>query len=308
MKKLCLAIGIGILGCGSESSGPETLPDLEVPAAPERGVQVLTPIFEDIQPGSDNEVCTWTDVVFDTEVDVQSSISYQNEPPGHHAILFYTLDKQPPGTQRICTDTGMASFRYLTGNAGNGVLNEAPEGLVFRIPHGAQIVVNSHFLNASDEVLRGQSVVNINFAEPGNYIQSSNMAVVNTSLEVQPGITSQRMHCEFDRELKLWYFIPHMHRWGTHINVDVTRSGVTERLWELDWQEQYTFHPPEKRFDTSAPFVFNPGDSIDIECAWNNDEGRVLPFGFEMCVASGQYIDDGNLGNWACNNGQWTEF
>jgi hypothetical protein len=305
---LGFALGISLLGCGTDPSGPEVLPDLEVPAAPKNGVQVLTPIFEDIQPGTDNEVCVWTDVIFDKETDVRSSISYQNEPPGHHAIMFYTLDKQPPGTQRICTDTDMASFRYLTGNAGNRVLNEAPGDLVFRIPAGAQLVVNAHYLNTSDEAVRGQSVVNVNFADPGTYTQSSNTAIVNTGLEVQPGVTKQQMHCTFEKELKLWYFIPHMHRWGTHINVDVTRNGTKERVFDLDWEEQYTFHPPEKRFDTTAPFVFKPGDSIDVECEWNNDEGRVLPFGFEMCVAFGQYIDDEAQGNWACDNGNWTDF
>jgi hypothetical protein len=309
MNKLYLALAISLIGCGSdEPSGPEVLDELPLPDKPDNGIQVITPIFEGIQPGTDNEVCVWTDVIFDKETDVRSSISYQNEPPGHHAILFYTLDKQPAGTQRICTDTDMASFRYLTGNAGNQVLNEAPEGLVFRIPKGAQVVVNAHYLNTSDEVVRGQSVVNVNFAPPGEYITSSNTAIVNTGLEVEMGVSSQKMHCEFEKELKLWYFIPHMHRWGTHINVDVTRSGVKERIWDLDWQDQYTFHPPEKRFGTDAPFVFKPGDAIDIECTWNNTEGRVLPFGFEMCVAFGQYIDTAKQGNWACNGGEWTVF
>lgn len=310
MNKLYLALAISLLGCGTDpsKSGPETLPDLLVPPPPENGVQVITPIFEDIQPGTDNEVCAWTDIIFETETDVKMTESHQNEPPGHHAILFYTLDKQPPGTQRVCTDTDMASFRYLTGNGGNGVPNEAPGDLVFRIPAGAQLVVNSHYLNASDEVLRGQSLINVSFAPPGNYTPSGSTAIVNTGLEVQQGVTKQQMHCTFENELKLWYFIPHMHRWGKHINVDVTRSGTKERVFDLDWSEQYTFHPPEKRFETTAPFVFKPGDSIDVECEWDNDEGRVLPFGFEMCVAFGQFIDDQGLGGWACDNGNWTEF
>jgi hypothetical protein len=308
MNKLYLALAVSLLGCGTDPSGPEVLADLHLPPPPENGVQVLTPIFENIQPGTDNEVCAWTDVILDKETDVRSTLSHQNEPPGHHAILFYTLDKQPPGTQRICTDTDMASFRYLTGNGGNGVPNEAPGDLVFRIPAGAQLVVNSHYLNTSDEVVRGQSVVNVNFASPGNYTPTGSMAIVNTGLEVQTGITKQNMHCTFDKQIKLWYFIPHMHRWGKHINVDVTRNSVKERIFDLDWSEQYTFHPPENRYATTSPFVFEPGDSIDVECEWNNDEGRVLPFGFEMCVAFGQFIDDKGIGGWACDDGRWTDF
>ncbi len=307
--KLSLALCIALTGCGTDgTSGPEVLPELMLPDAPANGVQVLTPIFDDIQPGSDVETCVWTDVIFDQETDVKSTLGYQTEPPGHHAILFYTLDKQPPGTQRVCTDTDMATFRYLTGNGSNGMLNEAPGDLVFRIPAGAQLVVNAHYLNASDEVLRGQSVINVNFAEPGAHTASSSAAIVDTSLEVQPGVTTQQMHCTFDKQLKLWYFIPHMHRWGKHINVDVTRDGQTQRVFDLDWQEQYTFHPPEMRFDPATPFVINPGDAIDVSCEWNNDADRVLPFGFEMCVAFSQFVDDQGLGGWACDHGSWTEF
>ena len=67
MKTIYLALGFSLLACGTESSGPEVLPNLEVPDAPENGVQVITPIFENIQPGSDNEVCAWTDIIFDKE-------------------------------------------------------------------------------------------------------------------------------------------------------------------------------------------------------------------------------------------------
>jgi hypothetical protein len=311
MKKLLLALGItsvGLVGCGTDSSGPEVLPDLTVPAKPDNGVQVLTPIFDNIQPGSDNEVCVWTDIVFDHPVDIRSTLGYQNEPPGHHAILFYTTEKQPPGTQRICTDTDMASFRYLTGNGTNGEVNEAPGDLVFRIPAGAQLVVNAHYLNAGDDVLRGQSVINVNFAEPGNHTPSGSLAIVDTQLQVAQGTSTQNMHCTFEKQMKLWYIIPHEHRWGSHVTVDLTRSGEKQRMFDLDWQPQYTFHPPENRYDIASPYVINPGDTIDVACSWNNTETRVLPFGFEMCVVFGQFIDDQGLGGWACDHGSWTEF
>ena len=63
MKKLLLALAVTFLGCGTDTpSGPEVLPDLTVPPKPANGVQIITPPFDDIQPGGDYEVCTWTDV------------------------------------------------------------------------------------------------------------------------------------------------------------------------------------------------------------------------------------------------------
>jgi hypothetical protein len=311
MKTIYFALAMSLTGCGGTddpAAGPEVLPALTVPAPPANGVQVLTPIFEDIQPGTDYEVCAWTDQIFESETDVRSTLAYQTEPPGHHVVLFYTLDKQPAGTQRECTDTDMASFRYLTGNGTNGMVNEAPGDLVFRIPAGAQLVVNSHYLNAGDDVERGQGVINVNYADPGNYTPTSSTAILNSDLEVQQGITTQRMHCSIQNELDLWYLIPHMHRWGKEIKVDITRSGVKERMFETVWSESFTFHPPEKRYDPAAPFTLKPGDSVDVECTWNNTESRTLPFGFEMCVVFGQYKDSRGLGNLACDDGYWTSF
>ena len=284
------------------------LPELTMAPLPENGAQALTPVFEDIQPGTDYEVCTWTDVFIDEQTDVRSTLAFQTEPPGHHAVVFYTTTPQPAGTQRVCTDNDMASFRFLTGNGGAGEVNEAPGNLVYRIPAGAQLVINSHYLNTSSEVLRGQTVVNLNFAEPGDWIPSGNTAILNSGLNVEEGVTTQSMHCEFDRQLKLWYLIPHMHRWGSNMKIDLTIAGEQTRLFDTDWDESYTFHPPEDRRDPTTPLIVNVGDEVDIECTWNNDEGRPLAFGFEMCVAFGQFVDDAGLGNWACDNGTWGAF
>lgn len=308
MKKLCLLVSLSLFACGTDTSGPEVLDTLDVPAPPDHGLQIITAPFDNIQAGGDYEVCTWTDAVFKETTDVKSTLAYQTEPPGHHVVLFYTLEKQPPGTQRVCTDTDMATFRYLTGNGNNGAVNAAPGDLVFRIPAGAQLVVNQHFLNASDETMRGQSAVNVNFADAGNHIASSSTAFVNTALQVQTGESTQHQHCTIDRQFKLWYFIPHMHRWGSHIKVDLTQHGEKKNYFDLDWQEQYTFHPPELRKDPSDPLVLNPGDELDVDCSWKNTENRVLPFGFEMCVVFGQFVDDQAIGSWACDGGHWTEF
>jgi hypothetical protein len=157
--------------------------------------------------------------------------------------------------------------------------------------------------------MRGQSLANIYFAEPSaQNIPAGNMAIVNTSLEVQQGDTSQDMHCAFDRPLKLWYLIPHEHQWGKHVNVDLTVGGTKMNMFDLDWDPSYTFHPPEQRRDPLQPIQINPGDTVDVHCEWNNDSGRVLGFGFEMCVSFGEFVDDEGIGSRACDNGTWVPF
>jgi len=300
-----------VVGCGTDTpgqSGPEVLPDLTVPPVPENGVQIITPIVTDIQPGSDNEICTWTDVILDKTTDIRSTLSFQTEPPGHHVVVYYTSVHQPAGTQRPCSDTDMATFRYLTGNGTNGEINEAPGNLVFRAPAGSQIVINHHYLNATESVLKGQVALNVNFADPGNYVPSGAAAIVDTAIQVPIGASSWDIHCELQRDLKYWYFIPHMHRWGSHITIDTTHAGEKTRMFDTIWNDAFTFHPPEKRMDPATPMILKQGDAIDVHCEWNNDTDKVLGFGFEMCVGFGQFVDDEQLGNVACDGGNWVPF
>lgn len=310
-SSLALAAGCTDSKCDIDhpcSMEPELLPDFEPPPAPENGLQVITPIVRGIQPGTDNEICTWTDAIVDRDIDVRSTLGFQTE-PGHHTIVYYTMTPQPPGTQRVCTDNDMASLRYVAANAGNRILSEAPGDLVYRIPKGSQIVINHHYLNASDETRDGQSGVNINFAEPGrDYTLSGTTAILDTELAIQPGIQELSISCTMDRQLKLWYFAPHMHRWGKTIQIDVVKGGVSERIFDTTWQYEYTFHPPEKRFDPATPYVLSPGDQVNVHCTWNNDTPNVLGFGFEMCIATGQFVDETRGGNWACDRGHWGSF
>jgi len=307
MKKTMLGLAI-LMGCGTSDeppAGPETLPDLTVPPPPENGFQVITPIVENLQPGMDYEICTWTDKIVDQDVQIRSTLGYQNEPPGHHAIMFYTMDKQPPNTQRVCTDTDMASFRYVAANSPNGELNEAPADLVFKIPAGAQIVMNHHYLNATENVLRGQAVMNVNFADPGTYTAVGNVAVLDTNISAPPGVSSYDLECTFDKTEKYWYVIPHMHRWGTRITVDVTRASQNMRLFDTAWDPSYTFHPPDMKLDPATPLIMNPGDKMAVHCEWDNDTAKPLTFGFEMCLAFGMTVDDQNTGSWTCNHNDW---
>lgn len=311
MKKLfALALVSVAAGCADDptTETQEILPGLNVPAVPTNGLQVITPIFRNVAPGTEVEVCTWTDAVLPNGADVRSTIGYQTD-FGHHTIVYYTLQKLPPGTQRICTDNDMASFRYLAGNPGEGQPNVAPGNLVYKIPPGAQVVINHHYLNAGTEAVDGQSVVNLEFADPnGSYTPSGSTAFLDSTIQVPTGVSSFETTCNIDRTLKLWYFAPHMHRWGTRIQIDHTHADATERLFDTEWQASFTFHPPELTWSPDAPKMFVPGDKLKVRCKWNNDTTTPLGFGFEMCVAFGMFVDDTGTGNFACDAGTWTDF
>src|SRR5437868_3497392 len=154
-----------LAGCSSApKSQTEILPELKqvLEAKPANGYQVILPVVKGLQPGADNEVCTWTELVFDHDVDIRAVQAFQTT-GGHHVVLYTTTKLQEPGTTRTCTDDDMTTFRFTAGSGGEGQYgkNEAPGDLVFRVPAGAQVVLNHHYINATQQVRDAQSAMSI---------------------------------------------------------------------------------------------------------------------------------------------------
>lgn len=302
-------------GCSTApKSSVEMLPELQsiIEAKPANGYQIVLPIQKALLPGADNEICTWTDLVVDHDVDVRAVQAFQTT-GGHHVVLYTTTKQQPPGTTRACTDDDMTTFRFSAGSGGEGQYgkNEAPSNLVYRVPAGSQIVLNHHYINATTQVRDAQSAFNIYLADPGQtYRPSGSLAIVDTSLKIPPGPSTMDIHCTMQNDFKAWYMIPHMHTYGTRITITHTSpNAADDTLFDVqDWSPSFQFHPPEMRKDPDAPLVLAKGDSLNVHCEWNNTTTNPMTFGIEMCVGFSEFVDDGNLGNMACDAGRWTDF
>jgi hypothetical protein len=311
MRRLLL---VGILAGCSSSAEPPRDPRIEVPGlkpepAAANGFQIVLPKISGIKPGNDYEYCTWTDKILDEAIDIKAAKGFQSE-TGHHVILFYTMSPEPPGTTKICNEEDMGKMRFAIGTAGEGVDNVMPGDLVMHIPKGAQLIANHHYLNPSPHEMEAQSAINVTLADKATkHTRSGAVAWVDTTLRVAPGRQTFEMQCKMTRQMKLWMMQPHMHRWGTHITVDRVRKDKSgERLFAVDWTEEYTFHPPEIRRDPRDPLVLEKDEEIKVRCEYNNDAGKDLTFGLEMCVAFGQTVNAEMANNIACDQGEWVEF
>jgi len=275
-------------------------------------MQIVAPIHKGLKAGTDHELCTWTDIVSSKDLIIKSLQGFQSE-TGHHIVVFKTKTHEPVGTTRPCTDDDMASFRYVaTASLGESVnvKNTAPGDLVYLIEKGFQIVLNEHFLNATPKDHDAQSAVNLEFADSNaKIVHSGALTLVNTKLKVATGQSQSTIDCKLQQDFRVWLSFPHMHRWGSHIAVTHTDAmGITRDLYRADWNPKQTFEPPEARRDPSNPMILSKGDGLKVDCRWNNDTGKPLSFGQEMCVFFAQTIDDNQQGNHACDNGEWTEF
>ena len=110
---------------------------------PDKGVQIVMPAVDDIEPGGSYEYCTDTSIILTQDAWVTATESWQSE-TGHHVVVYYTLNPQPPGTH-LCGDAEMADFRYGVADGANSTANSTyisfPGNLAARLPAGAQLVV-----------------------------------------------------------------------------------------------------------------------------------------------------------------------
>jgi hypothetical protein len=323
MRTLLVTAALAVAACSSSAkdttpaaapggdppaeSGITLLGGTKVDAPPANGFQVVLPIVKGIAPQASEEWCTWTDHVAEHDLDVQEVDSFQSK-TGHHVVVFYTERPQPAGTTRKCTDDDMASFRFVSGG-GEGAAAKLPGNLVARVPKGAQIVANHHYLNAGVDTVDAQSAVNVRFADPGAAVTRTSAATwLDTQMRATPGRSTYDVHCTMKQSLSLWRLQPHMHAWGEHILIERTRAGAVDRIVDLDWDPAFVFHAPVMTRDPATPYELLPGDEIHVQCRWNNTTGHDLPFGLEMCVAFGQTVDGAGVGNLLCDGGNWGTF
>jgi len=298
-------------GGGGGNPGPDLLPGFTPPPPPVNGFQILLPPYRGLQPSTDIEMCTWTDkTTSDKNLDIKTLEAYQSG-IGHHAVVYMTSFARTPGTTRECSGADTVFLRFVAGSGGEGqgIKNTAPGNLVYRVPPNMQIVINHHYLNATSSVQDGQTAVNVTLADPNaQNIPSDSLAFVDTNLNIPPGASSKDIRCIMQGDIDAWYFIPHMHRWGSHIAIDRTHAGATDRVFDVQWQPEYTFHPPEIRREVTDPFALRTGDEIHVHCDWNNTGTDTLTFGMEMCGAFGATIDSQGIGNLACEAVAWGHF
>jgi hypothetical protein len=315
-------LAAAVVSCGGGSKGggssgtTDTVPlmagfDPGPAPDPSKGFQIILPIVTDIPAGGSQEYCTDTSVILPTDAWFDASEGFQTE-TGHHVVFFYTPTPVPPSTH-VCANDEMGEFQFgmpASGGPAGGMFT-LPGNLAVHLPAGSQIIVNHHYLNASaTDVPQAQSAINIYYADPTvPHTTSSSMIVVDTNLTVPVGASTFTEDCTVNQDYQAWMQLPHMHNWGTHITITDTpaATGTPAQLFDMDWQPDYAFdfNTIATKEEPTAPFLFNKGDKIHVECDYMNTTGAEMSFGDEMCVLAAFTVDPNNVGNVACDGGQW---
>ena len=292
------------VSCAACSTNSDLLDGFEPPPPGEGEIQYLSPIVRDVQPGDDRIVCSYLDAYIEDERDVARITGYQTL-GNHHTVLYTTTLAQQPNTHD-CKDEEMVFFSMVGGTGGDAAVSQEgalPEGLVRRLHAGTQLVIQTHWINATDAPFDGQAAFNVKF-EPVSPTKTPTdfMAVMNTSFDVTPGTSRASVECTFEDSINIWQLAPHMHDLGSHVRIAYTPAGGSQRvMFDVDWQKEWSFNPDFMHFAEAMRVM--PGDKIAVDCEWANPGSETWRFPSEMCGAIAQFYPSEN--QLICFNGDW---
>ena len=268
-------------------------------------LELETPVIEGIEPGADITYCTYLDVAVEEDLDILSFLGTQGD-FGHHTILYGARVKQDAGTHE-CTEQDMINARYLAAGGAEGGVSAVPEGIAFRLKRGQQLMIQSHFINASDHVISGQSHFALEVGSPDPSRELADLfTVVTTEIEIPPGSTgTAHASCPVAHDLQLVALGGHAHEWGTHVSVRHTPAagGAARMLYDQIWSPEAIFNPTIAHFTAEDPLFIPAGDTLEVDCEYFNDTDEPLMFPSEMCVGwSFQFPADHEVD---CVDGVW---
>ena len=112
-----------------------------------------------IEVGQDVQTCFVPEIDFTTDVYVRRADAYQGS-LGHHVVIFGSAVPRKAGEIFDCSDLSLMSslLPMITPQQARGSAEddkrEIPEGFYLRIPAGSRIVLQSHYVNYTDNPIR----------------------------------------------------------------------------------------------------------------------------------------------------------
>ncbi|MEE2829592.1 MAG: hypothetical protein VX498_10420 [Myxococcota bacterium] len=215
----------------------------------------------------------------------------------HHTLLKEVppeIEGYPDGEMVPCEPLGewWASSPTMFETAGGTAdyLFNLPEGVAFQIREGQRYVVDSHYLNLTDEALVGKVVYDLHLVDPEDveYVAGTFNHDIGDLNIPTGGLTTLFGDCSWDHQVTILNMGPHMHAHGAQYAVDWLRPDEeAERiLFVEDWLPEYREEPPLIDF-APGELVVEAGEVFRTWCTWDNETEDPLTFPEEMCTTFG---------------------
>jgi hypothetical protein len=259
-----------------------------------------------VPPGQDIMWEEWVAPPLESDMDAVEVRGAQTK-GGHHANLFATTDLQPVGTGRAWQDADQLASRTLGGTGGEAdSALKLPPGVVFRVLKGSALMIQTHYLNASEQPIVGRSVLDVKLTpvDPAARVATL-LTNVTINISIPPGQrTTADFRCTIDKEFRVLKYANHMHDWGISASTELIGEDGTATPLQIDaaWDPSWAFHPNYTEFTLDAPRVLPAGSTMHTTCTWGNSGNKTLTFPDEMCIFAGIYLGDVDA---SCVDGVW---
>lgn len=296
-----LLVPLGAVGCGADDPGELA------PPPPGQGQQFK--MVSTISPGQEIERCQF--FVAPPEGLNINHDEVRYTPGSHHVLLYLTPYKQIPtqdqrGRERDtstimdCPEGATADWQVTGVLAGaqkrdGGSMITYPPDTAFKVPGGAVMLMNTHYLNASSMPLTAETRVNV-YTIPDDKVrqQGGLLFYYNPFIHIGPhSRASARMRCEISSDIQLTNVQSHMHKRGINYEAFVAEpaAGAGSRGLQPLYQNTEWENVPVRTFEPAL--TIRAGSSLDYRCDYKNDEDRTVIQGAstkdEMCMLIGSY-------------------
>ncbi len=235
----------------------------------------------EVAQGEDHVWCKTMKVPSDVTLDV-TSVKITMAPGSHHFIL-YRSDNDLPDGFGDCTE--MDDRLFVTGSQTPVSEWSLPEGLALPLFAGEQLILETHYANASDGPITGEVDVELRLMphdEVEDYIQT--VLIPYTDFEIPPMTTGyvDGMTIPEIGGYNVLSISSHTHKRATLFTIDHLTDAGTERVFTNDdWHA-----PPTHTFD--PPLRTDSDNGWRFECTWTNETDHPIHFGTttedEMCI------------------------
>lgn len=254
---------------------------------PDLYFRVFTPPIV-VPPGEDATFCTYLPIVTEQTLYFRATRGRQMR-GGHHIAVFYANAPSDDHTPHVCTNEEMSNYMFAAGAGGEGGQDTSmPPGVALRIEPGRQIVIQSHYINTSDQPRTVMDMVDIErttLEESPTVVDS--FAIIHSDFSIPPRTQDYVLEkeCRLTEPMDIYLLLGHTHENGMLFEVERIPAGATtpELLYHATDGPLLRDNPQILTWDT--PLRFEAGDVLRMRCGWDNNTGEALEWPSEMCVA-----------------------
>jgi hypothetical protein len=273
----------------------------EAPGDPAQWMRLYTPPLS-IPAGSETIMCSFLHAAED-DIRIRAATGKQME-GGHHIAIFVGLTGVPEDPVIDCAEISMGSLRFVTGAGGAGGQDLVmPDGVALNIKKGETIVIQSHYINASNEDRVVMDAIDLGLTTvEASPTLADPFSVLDTTFSIPAGAEDFTVvtECGIPAPMSIHMALGHTHDYGVLFTLDIIKGGVPEQLYYATDGPTLRDNPEILWYD--QPIELVPGDTIRVTCAWTNTSDHALEFPEEMCV--GLLFYSPGMGFLTCDQGE----